>query len=125
MLYSNILFMDCYGAALRAHAASGSARRDLATYLKSVCETALRDVEGASNCFPKVYRFRLPRLALRQSRLDTAVFGVSETLRGKMFRNSLGALQGQFDYLGAGAAKQSDSSAAAGLALQGSALGRT
>jgi hypothetical protein len=57
-------------------------------------------LRAQATVFQKVYRARLPRLALRQSRLDTAVFGVSETLRGQMFRNSLGALQGQFDYLG-------------------------
>jgi hypothetical protein len=57
-------------------------------------------LRAQATVFQKVYRARLPRLALRQSRLDTAVFGVSEPLRGQMFRNSLGALQGQFDYLG-------------------------
>jgi hypothetical protein len=57
-------------------------------------------MRAQATVFQKVYRARLPRLALRQSRLDTAVFGVSETVRGQMFRKSLGALQGQFDYLG-------------------------
>jgi hypothetical protein len=57
-------------------------------------------LRAQATVFQKIYRARLPRLALRQSRLDVAAFGMSAQLRGQMFRNSLSALRGQFDYLG-------------------------
>jgi hypothetical protein len=57
-------------------------------------------LRAQATVFQKVYRARLPRLALRRSRLDVAEMGMSAPLRGQMFRNSLSALQGQFDFLG-------------------------
>jgi hypothetical protein len=57
-------------------------------------------LRAQATVFQKIYRARLPRLALRESRLDVANYDVTEAQRGPLFRNSLAYLQGQFDYLG-------------------------
>jgi hypothetical protein len=57
-------------------------------------------LRAQATVFQKIYKARLPRLALRESRRDVAAYDVTEAQRGPLYRNSLAYLQGQFDYLG-------------------------